>query len=299
MRNSLPMAQAHSPTIRARRLGKRLHDLRDTHQLDVKTVAARLRVSHMTIRRLEHGLTKADLGVLQELLDLYGVTTTERLELIHLAENAFRRGWWLEYGDVLDDTFVLLEDEASEIFTWQSLLVPGLLQIDAYARALFEVWPRVGPATSLEHTTAEVERRVKARRSRRDILDRPGGPRLHAVLGEAALRQEVGDAETMRDQLAYMVKMASREDITLQVLPYSAGAHPGLSGPFSIFEFEHSEDPAVAHTENLSGSAYPESAEALNRFRLTWGSVTDAALPPQESASMIEALIAPRGDQTA
>ena len=284
------MAPAHSPTIRARRLGRELRRLRESFGLDLAEVAQRTAVSYQTLRRIEKGLHQTDVTNLERLFEAYHVDYEKRAELLELATNAFRRGWWLEYSDVLDDLFAVLEDEADWILSYQSQVVPGLLQTDAYARALF----RTGVASPSAVDVENVEKRVRARRERRAILERPDPPHLHAVLSEAVLRQEVGGADVMSRQLSYLAEMATRDTVTLQVLPYSVGAHAGMTSPFVIFEFADDADPDIAHAENLSGSAYSESESSLTRFRVAWGSVTDAALAPDESVAMLAALVSER-----
>jgi transcriptional regulator with XRE-family HTH domain len=273
------MAQAHSPTIRARRLGSYLQQLRDEHGLSFAAVAARIDVHHTTVRRIEKGLHKTDIAVITELLDIYGVDHARRLELLDLADNAFRRGWWLEYPE-LDGMFLAFEDEASLIRNWQTSLVPGLLQTEGYARALIAT--AVPPLPS-----DEVEKRVRGRLERQDLLSRENGPQLHAILSEAVLRQQVGGPEVMRDQLDHFLKAGERDNVTVQVLPFGSGANVGLCGSFALLGFAHPSDPDVAYTENLSGSVYPESEAALTRFRMAWGDVADDALSPDESAAYI------------
>lgn len=278
------MTAPHSSTVRAKRLGSYLRELREDHHLSAATVAARIGKHRSTVHRIENGQTKPDTGLIKELLGVYGVDEAHKLALLDLAENAWQRGWWQEYGTVLDDTFACLEDAAYLIQSWQVQLVPGLLQTEDYARALFS-------AGSPQPGRDEIEQRVDARIRRRKLLRRTPAPHLHAVLGETALRQEIGGPETMTAQLHHLLEMGECDNVTIQALPFAAGAHLGVSGPFVIFDFEHDDDPAVSHTENLSGSAYSESEAALVRFRLAWGDIVNAALPPGESASLIGALI--------
>lgn len=284
MTNLLVMTAPHSPTVRARRLGSYLRQLREQHHLTAATVGARIGKHHSTVHRIEHAKTRPEAEVIESLLDVYGVKKAQRLELLNLAENSWQRGWWQEYDDVLEDSFACLEDEASAIFTWQPQLIPGLLQTDDYAQSLISAGASAPPRE-------EIEQRVDARIRRRKVLRRTPPLQLHAILGETALRQEVGGPDVMRAQLRYLLEVGERDNVTIQVLPFSAGAHPGLSGPFVIFEFAHEDDPAVAYTENLSGSAYLESETALRRFRLAWGDVLDAALSPVQSADFVAALI--------
>jgi len=283
MTHSVAMAQRHSPTVRARRLGRELQKLRDERGLNFAEVAARLDCHHTKIRRIEKAEVKSEIEDIKDLLEIYGVPTDRRLALLDLAENAWRRGWWTAFNDVFTGDYVSLEDEATQIRSWQALLIPGLLQTDDYARAL------ISTAVS-QPDLEEIDKRVEARQKRRRLLARANAPHLHAILGEAVIRQQVGGTQVMRDQLYALLKIGGRDNVTIQVLPFSAGSHPGLDGPFVVLEFEHPADPPVAYTENLGGSFYAESEAALNTFRLAWNSVVDAALTPEDSAAMIAAL---------
>lgn len=285
------MARAHSPTRRARRLGLELRKMRELYGLEIAQVAAETEIHQRTLYRIERGEHQADPANLRKLLNRYRVDFEKQAELLALADSAFRRGWWLDYADVLDDLFAVLEDEADWILSYQCQVVPGLLQVDAYARALF----KGGLTTATATETDAIEKRVRARRERRGILERPDPPHLHAVLSETVLRQEVGGGEVMCRQLEHLAYMATRDAVTLQVLPFSAGAHTGMTGSFAIFEFADPADPDIAHTENLSGSAYSESEGALARFRMAWGGIADAALAPDESVAMIAALATREG----
>jgi transcriptional regulator with XRE-family HTH domain len=287
MPNSMAMATAHTRTVKARRLGRYLVELRKSYGLNIAEVARDIEVSHMTVRRVEQGLHQTDLAILEKLFDRYQVAYERRMELLDLAAEAFRSGWWLEYDDILHDLFAVMEDEAAVIRSFQAQVVPGILQIDAYARALFEA----GLAMPDTLEPQDVEKRVRARRERRAILDRPAPPRVHTIVAEAVLRQQVGGPEVMRAQIRHLAEMAERDSVMVQVLPFDSGAHAGLGGSFIIFEFEHSDDPDVVHSENLSGSVYSESPPAVARFRLAWGDIERAALAPDDSVAMLAALI--------
>jgi hypothetical protein len=164
---------------------------------------------------------------------------------------------------------------------WRPLLIPGLLQAEDYARAVIENSMRdLGPA--------DVEKRVKARVARQTLLSRPDAPELHAIIGEAALRQEVGGAAVMREQIRKLqVVVEKRPNVTIQVLPFSAGASIGLDGAFAHLEFPEPIDPAVSYIEDISGEKYVESAEGNRRIRLAYDRISDAALNPEESAALI------------
>lgn len=281
------MALRHTPTIRARRLGTYLRKLREQHGKDFAELASMLGVHPATVRRLEQGTHEPNIDVLHRLLGIYGVEHAMRLELIDLAKNAFVRGWWQQYPE-LDGVFLGLEHEASLIRTWQPLFVPGILQTARYAASIFR-------ASAPRPPEDEVEKRVRARVSRQGVLVREANPPcLHAVVGEAALRQTVDDEDVMREQLNHLLEVSSRPNVTIQVLPFAAGAHMGLDGSFVLLGFSHADDPDMAYTENLGGGTYSESEVSLARFRMAWGGVTDAALPLEESMEVLSILATER-----
>lgn len=276
------MAQSHSATVRARRLGVALRKLREDNNLTFEHVAKRLGCHHTKVRRIEKAEVKAEIADIEELLDIYGVDPAHRLELLDWAQNAWRRGWWDAYPDILTGPFVALEDEAATIRSWQTVLIPGLLQTDDYARALI--------STAVpKPDEREVEDRLGARMQRRKILSRASAPRLHAVIGEAALRQQVGGVEVMRVQRKHLLEVADRSNVTVQVVPYVAGAHTGVGGQFVVFSFDHEADPDVAYIENLGGDLYVESEDAVSRFRMAWSNIVGVALSPSESVAFIAA----------
>jgi transcriptional regulator with XRE-family HTH domain len=173
-----------------------------------------------------------------------------------------------------------MEDRATVLRWWEPLVVPGLLQTEAYARAMI----RAGrPGDS----DAEVEQMVIARISRQAIWDRkdPPPPMLFAVLGEAILRQRVGDAQIMRDQLSHLVEMAGNPRVTVQVLPFGLAAHPGMLGPFLVASFDSDRD--SAYLDNALDGQVTERRNQVARITLLYDSLRSVALSPGESRELI------------
>jgi hypothetical protein len=173
-----------------------------------------------------------------------------------------------------------MEDRATVLRWWEPLVVPGLLQTEAYARAMI----RAGrPGDS----DAEVEQMVIARISRQAIWDRkdPPPPMLFAVLGEAILRQRVGDAQIMRDQLGQLAEMAGNPRVTVQVLPFGAAAHPGMLGPFLVASFDSDRD--SAYLDNALDGQVTERRNQVARITLLYDSLRSVALSPGESTDLI------------
>jgi hypothetical protein len=163
-------------------------------------------------------------------------------------------------------------------------VIPGLLQTDDYARAVIRA--------SLPGNEAAVQRRVQARSARRTLLGRadPPAPKFTAIIDEAALRRPVGGPEVMRAQLRALVDAARRPNVSVRVLPYAAGAHPGLDGPFIILGFPEDLAPDVAYVETKGGDIYAESAADVRRFRVDFESISAVALDPEGSTEFIAAI---------
>lgn len=270
-----------TPTARGHTLGHELRKLRAGHDLSTQKVANRLGWSQSKVSRIEtgkQGVRPSDVGLL---LDLYGVDSKTRAGLIEMAQNAQQHGWWVPYGDVFTGSYIAIEDVADKIRDYETILIPGLLQTGRYARAVIEAGRPAVPG--------EVDRRVRARRARQDLLDRTDAPKLVAVIYEAALRCPIGGPEVMREQLRALIQ-PERENVTVLVLPFAAGAHAGLDGPFTILSFE-GDAPDIAFAETAVGDAYEESAEGTRKATLRFKAIQELALSAKESAAFIAALI--------
>jgi transcriptional regulator with XRE-family HTH domain len=250
-------------------LGLRLRDLRERAGCSFADAAAVLSVNATTVRRME----KAEVGLkplyVKALLERYGVPWEEAVAFLALVEEANQPGWWHRFRDVLPDWFSLyvsLEGEASLIRAYEPHCVPGLLQTPEYARVLL----RTGfPGASEE----EIERRVALRMERQALLTRPRAPLLWAVVEEHVLRRRVGDPAVMRAQVDRLIEATAMPNVSLQVMPFSAGPHPGMFGPFQLFRFEIPELPDIIYAESLTGAVYlderPDTAaylEVLDRM---------------------------------
>lgn len=279
------MAPAKSLPVRARRLVTQLRRLREAAGLSVEQAAAQLGWSYSKLNRFELGRTIPGPEVVAQILRLYGVEGDRHESLVELAREAHERGWWETLG-VFTGNYVGLEDEASHLRLWRPLLIPGLLQIEDYSRALIEDW------LGANRSPAEVEKRVRARIARQTLLSRPDPPRFHAVLGEAALRQEVGGEEVLNEQLRRVLDVAGRRpNVTIQVLPFTVGACVGLDGAFTHLEFSEPMDPDISYIEDLSGEQYIESTAGNQRLRLAFDRISGQALSPEESVKMIAGLV--------
>jgi transcriptional regulator with XRE-family HTH domain len=273
-----------SPTLRARRLAIELSSRREAAGLSREEAARRLEWSTSTIFRIETGRSRPQPRSVRDLLDLYGVTGAERDGLIQLARDARQPGWWHSFRDVLlnpYEVYIGLETGAVSIRNFEPLLVPGLLQTADYARAMIRGGPR-------ELDRDEIERRVEVRMSRQQILVRDDRPRLWAVIDEAVIRRIVGSRAIMAAQLKHLAEAAEQGKTTLQVIPFSAGAHAGTSGPFVILELPEPADPDLVYVETLAGDIYLEERADVDRYTLAFERLLAAALHPDDSIALVE-----------
>ncbi|MFG2025315.1 helix-turn-helix domain-containing protein [Streptomyces sp. NPDC048825] len=270
-----------APTVLRMILGKRLQDLRLGAGVSLDEAAKALRVKPLTIRRLEKAEVSLKILYVELLLQTYGVGRQEIDEFIELAEQANRPGWWHRYRDVLPGWFtayVSLESGAKTLRTYEPHYVTGVLQTHAYARAVL----RAGfPNDSDE----ELERRVGLRLRRQSLLTKPSAPTLWVVMEEAVLHRVVGGPEVMREQIDELLAAAELDHVSLDIVPFSAGAHTGAFAPFTYFRFEEPELPDIVYTELLSGAVYLDQRsdvaahlEAHNRMSLLTSTTESKAL---------------------
>jgi transcriptional regulator with XRE-family HTH domain len=239
------------PTVQRLVLGGHLRRLREEAGMTTERAALSIRGSHSKISRMEHGRVGFKERDIADLLTLYGVGTgDEREALLTLAREANTPGWWQAYADILPhwvEPYFGLEAAASFIREYELQFVPGLLQIEDYARAVV----RLGNVATEE----EVVRRARARISRQAILHRDNPPKLWAVLDEGALRRVIGGPDVMRAQLRYLIEMCDHPAVTLQILPFSAGSHRAMGGPFTILRYTEPDLRDVVFIEQLTSPA--------------------------------------------
>ena len=276
-----------SPSLRRRRLAAELRRLRDQSGLSATEAAKKLGWQPSRISRIEtrqSGLTAPDL---RKLLDEYGVEDTEyRGFLTELARRVNERGWWQKYAGLIGSEYadlIGLEEEARAIRSYEQELVPGLLQTPDYARAAI----RLGRPTE---TTQEIGRRVEIRMERQEILVRsdPAPPRFNVVLSEAVLRRPVGGNELMRTQIEYLMRPRDRANVTIQVLPFNAGVHPSMVGPFTVMTFPDPADLGVVNIEYATGSVFLEDPDELRVYEEVWSALQASALSADDSQAFLK-----------
>ena len=278
---------AVSPTIRRRRLAAELRRLRHDTRMSIEDVAADLGWQPSKLSRVENrqiGISTADV---RKLLDLYKAEDREyRDELIDMARRATERGWWQSFGSgampAALANLIGLETEARTVRSYEPELVPGLLQTEAYARGIMRAWQ---PAW----TAADIDRRVEIRLGRQDVLRQPssGSPLITCIINEAVLRRNVGGNGVMYEQVELLAKERDPATVTVQVLPFNAGAHPAMSGPFQILTFHDPSDLGVVHLESAMTAITLERPEEIRRYDEIWGSLQARALSPEDSQVMM------------
>jgi hypothetical protein len=269
-------------------VGAQLRRLRTDMGLSREEAGEAIRASEWKIHRLENGqvgFKERDIG---DLLRLYGVTDPDEVAaFLVLAREANAPGWWQQYGDLLPQWFkayVDLESAATLIRTYEGQLVPGLLQTEDYMRAV------IGGAL-LDEPLEEGERRVALRMARQTLLTRRDAPRLWAVIDEAALRRPVGSSEVMRGQLERLIDATKLASVVLQILPFGAGAHPGMVGAFSILRFADQELPDVVYVEHLTSALYLDKREDVNQYLHVMDRISMRAAPPDKTVDILHKIL--------
>jgi transcriptional regulator with XRE-family HTH domain len=273
-----------SPTVRRRRLGLELRRLREASGLTIEVVADRLECSSSKISRIETGHTGVTPRDVRDMLAVYGLTGPAADELVQVARDARQKGWWHLYGTVLTGAYVGLEAAASSIRSYEVQVIPGLLQTETYARTMLHAG---GPGRS----ETEVDRRVRVRMARQSLLVQDDALDLWVVLDETIFHRLVGGSAVMREQLDHLVRSAARPNITVQVLPFSAGAHVAMEGSFTILGYDEPADPDVVFAENAAGGLFLEKDEELQRYHYIFDHLRATAMPPEESVAFIAARV--------
>jgi transcriptional regulator with XRE-family HTH domain len=273
------------PTVRRRRLGTELRRLRERNGFKLEEVASHLGVAPSTLSRIETGKAPTKSAYLTSMLGLYGVVDgQQRQVLIDMAREGHRKGWWSVYEDVLPSGFGIclgLESEAAGLRIFEANVLHGLVQTPEYARALLR-------EMHTKYTSDQVEKLVDVRIERQERLDSEPPIDVWVIHDESVIRRVVGGPAVMRRQLDHLLRAGKQPNITLQVLPFSSGAHVGLRGPFSILEFPDTSDSEVVYVESAGGIIYLEKDKDVRQCSDAFDRLRAAALSPVASAQLIE-----------
>ncbi len=278
------MTTPASPVAARRRLAAALRQARGAAGRSLEQAAGALECSVAKISRIETAMVGVRVQDVRELAAYYGHTADETGPLLDLARTARGRGWWDRWADMLPDqfvTFIGLEDEASDVWTWEPSLIPGLLQTPGYARAVMEA--------SGSHRPDLVERGIELRLARQRTLTRDGGPALWAVVDESALRRPPGGAGAWAGQLRAL--LAAPGNVTVQILPLAAGLAAEGTAAFTVLGFPPGAGPRVAYTESPHDAHLVDDAAGVGEYLMRFDRLHAAALDVAGSADLILAAL--------
>ncbi|GIH72066.1 helix-turn-helix domain-containing protein [Sphaerimonospora thailandensis] len=279
-------------TVRRRRLGRELEELRHAQGLTLEQAAELLQRPKTSLSKIENGKQQLPVRDVPFILDSYQLTDpARREEIMELARKAAQRNWWQQFKGVVRDPFadyLSLEESATRIFKWSPLLIPGWLQTEFYAR-------RVVAASRMWQTDEEIDKFVQLRLNRKKaVIDRDDPPELWVALSETAVRQRVGGPDTavMKEQLEYLCDIAADRrysHVQIVLLPYEAGEHAGLEGSFTLMHFD--SGPAIVCLEALTSAQYLEDEDAVKRYTTAAEHLRSAALSPRDTIAALSKMI--------
>ncbi len=271
------------PNIRKRLIGSQLRRLREACGLSVEEVADRMGMGPSSLRRQEYGQTAVSVPDVKAYAEIYQIEDPALLaRLLELARHARARGWWSSYDATVGPTLVDVadaEDLATGIRTWQPLTIPGLLQTREYSAAVIGV--RRGFASN--PNTLPADGFIALRERRKEILDRPRPPELWAVIGEAAILTRVGGPHVMDGQLQQLLNLGERPNISIQILPFSAGVHAGMGGAFVVMSFDGTQDGGITYIENTGSDAFSDDPTQVSERADRFAHLQAQALPLDET----------------
>jgi len=274
------------PTLRRRRLGAELKRCRESAGLTQENVSRHFEWHSAKVTRIETARVAVTPRDVKDLLTLYGVEDQEYREtLMALARQSREKTWLTDYRDLMrPGNFVGLEAEASSMRTWEPIILPGLLQTEAYMRALMRSGRSSDPP---QH----IDRRVALRLKRQGRLISSGPLALAAIIDESVVRRVIGGSDVMNEQLRRLIEVAQLPNVTVQILPFDAGEHPFLGGSAALLEFRETTHPDVVYLEGLAGDLYEEQPSEVGRYRDEFARLSEMALDHRLSLKMIEGLI--------
>lgn len=280
-----------SPTVRRRRLGQELRALRDGKNMTVEQVAKELDWSPSKVSRIETTAIKVGLVDLRALLDVYEVVDEEhRAGMLALGKESRETAWWMTIQDrtPVDNfkAYVGFEAEARQLLTYESTMIPGLLQTEEYTRALLR---------ALYTKETVIDEAVKLRLIRQELLTRKEDPvNLTAVIDEAALRRPAGGkrrVEVMTEQIEALIRLSERATIAIRVLPFDHGLHPGMNGTFTVAELPHPEDPDIVWVESGTVGVLLSDNESVRYYNRVFDGVQQEALGAEASERFLRELL--------
>ncbi|MFD9192031.1 helix-turn-helix domain-containing protein [Streptomyces phaeochromogenes] len=274
---------AAGPTTRRRQLGADLRRLRELKGLTLEDAGGRVGISKATLSRYETKEGSVKWPAVEALCREYGASDEERLALVDLAKGAKIQGWWRSLADPIPvsmNLMLTLEDEVVREDHYACMYIPGLLQTRAYAEAVHR-------ASEMRCAEREVQHMVDIRMKRQELLQREEPPHIWCVIDEAAIRRSVGGQTVMHEQLRHLLSTSELPHVTIQVLPFSTGAHAAAVGSFVVLGGQTPELDVV-YVDILGGGLFMEKPEELERYRLAFQYLRAQALDLEASAALIQ-----------
>ena len=276
-------ARRPTPTLRLRRLAAELRRLRTEAGLTREDVTERTGINEATLYRIEAARARPQTRTLMALMELYTVAEADRAEMLALSRQSNEESWLQSFPTELPEpypTYISFEGEARTLLNYESLFVPGLMQTEEYARAALHS----GLPTA---TKDEIQRLLDTRMGRQAVLTRDPPLRLWTIVDEAAIHRPVGGRAVMHAQLERLIEAAELPHVTLQVIPFDVGGHPGMPGSFVILQFGEAAASDVVYIETQAGDLFLESETDLSRFSAIFEHLRALALPPEDSVLLI------------
>lgn len=285
------MPTGHSSTVRRQRLGAQLRRLRLSSGMTGDDVAAQLNWSASKVSRIETARVRTTVDDVRALLDLYRANETEREELLAVAHDAATRPeWWNAYADILPDrqrVLVDLEAGVVRLRHFQPQVVPGLLQVEPYARRVLHA---AGLTRHAASEPSELDKAVAARVARQAILTHPDAPKYEVILDEAVLRRTVGGHEVMRAQIAHLLQVSELTNVSVQVLPLEAASDPLVTSGFVIYDFRDTDDPDTVVVETMTTDLHLREDSDVDVYRRVFERLQAASLTPYTTRSFLAKL---------
>jgi len=274
---------SHTATLRAQCLGKLMRDLRDAAGLTLRDAGDHIMRDPSTISRIEAGTLPARIPDVMELLNLYGVDDSAvRAGLEQLTRDVWRKGWWDGYADIVPNKIIdaaWLEARAADIRHFSTLVLPGLMQTPEYAQAVIR-------AASPDASDEQVQQWITFRMKRQEALTQDDAPDYHVILDESSFQRIVGGSSVMRKQLAHVLDLSLRPNVTVRILPFSTGAMPSPDSGFTVYVMPH-PFPLVAQINSEGGALYVEMPKA-GRFNEAYTRLEDEALDVEDSQMFLK-----------
>jgi transcriptional regulator with XRE-family HTH domain len=259
--------------------------LREAKRLTAAQVASKLGWSESKVSRIEGGKSPLSDKDAKLLLAEYGVENSQDIrQFVDLVRRSRQNGWWHSYGDALPEWFkpyLGFEADAAQLLIYETELVHGLLQTERYAQAVIR-------SMSQAPTADEIDRRASARLQRQEILSRESPPTIWVVLNEAVLHRVVSSRDVMREQLSRLVEIVDKHPtVTVQILPFEAGAHASMGYSFSILSFEDVPG-SLVYAEQLTSAVYMDKTTDVSRHEEIFQRIVAASTRPDSSVAWLK-----------